>query len=85
MAQAVDHSNPLTLSRFILAQKDLQKNNDLCILFSSIELACKVIASAVRRAGKSLVDVVGVQFSTNYQDSLGFMALMDRPMLQEMT
>ena len=47
----VDHSNPLTLSRFVLAQKDLQKNNDLTILLNSIELACKVIASAVRRAG----------------------------------
>jgi fructose-1,6-bisphosphatase I len=53
MAGQVDHSNPITLSRFILAEKDIQGNADLCILFSSIELACKVIASAVRRAGLS--------------------------------
>ncbi len=51
MAQPIDHSNPITLSRFILADKDIQSNADLSILFSSIELACKVIASAVRRAG----------------------------------
>ncbi|GLD96335.1 hypothetical protein PINS_up005018 [Pythium insidiosum] len=53
MAAPVDHSNPITLSRFILAEKELQTNADLCLLFSSIELACKVIASAVRRAGLS--------------------------------
>jgi len=47
----VDHSNPITLSRFVLAEKELQKNTELSILFTSIELACKVIASAVRRAG----------------------------------
>ncbi|RQM21042.1 hypothetical protein B5M09_004128 [Aphanomyces astaci] len=37
----VDHSNPITLSRYVLADKSIQKNNDLCILFNSIELACK--------------------------------------------
>jgi hypothetical protein len=56
--QQVDHSNPITLSRFILAEKTLQRNNDLCILFNSIELACKVISSAVRRAGESIILLV---------------------------
>ncbi|CAK4077034.1 unnamed protein product [Aphanomyces euteiches] len=59
----VDHSNPITLSRFILADTTLQKNNDLAILFNSIELACKVISSAVRRAG--LTGLYGLDGSTN--------------------
>lgn len=63
MSTNVDHTNPLTLSRFILAAKDLQKNQDLSILFTSIELACKVIASAVRRAG--LTGLYGLDGSTN--------------------
>ncbi|TMW57173.1 hypothetical protein Poli38472_003098 [Pythium oligandrum] len=63
MAAQVDHSNPITLSRFILNEQDLQTNADLCILFSSIELACKVIASAVRRAG--LTGLYGLDGSEN--------------------
>lgn len=63
MAAPVDHSNPITLSRFILAEKDIQSNADLAILFSSIELACKVIASAVRRAG--LTGLYGLDGSEN--------------------
>ncbi|DAZ96360.1 TPA: hypothetical protein N0F65_008010 [Lagenidium giganteum] len=63
MAAPVDHSNPITLSRFILAEKEIQANGDLCILFSSIELACKVIASAVRRAG--LTGLYGLDGSEN--------------------
>ncbi|ETW09948.1 hypothetical protein, variant [Aphanomyces invadans] len=59
----VDHSNPITLSRFVLADKSIQKNNDLCILFNSIELACKVISSAVRRAG--LTGLYGLDGSQN--------------------
>ncbi|RHY32240.1 hypothetical protein DYB32_002732, partial [Aphanomyces invadans] len=57
----VDHSNPITLSRFVLADKSIQKNNDLCILFNSIELACKVISSAVRR----LTGLYGLDGSQN--------------------
>lgn len=63
MAAPVDHSNPITLSRFILAEKEIQTNADLSILFSSIELACKVIASAVRRAG--LTGLYGLDGSEN--------------------
>ncbi|GAB9471673.1 hypothetical protein Gpo141_00008876 [Globisporangium polare] len=63
MAAAVDHTNPITLSRFILAEKEIQTNSDLSILFSSIELACKVIASAVRRAG--LTGLYGLDGSEN--------------------
>lgn len=63
MAAPVDHTNPITLSRFILAEKDLQTNSDLCLLFTSIELACKVIASAVRRAG--LTGLYGLDGSEN--------------------
>lgn len=63
MSTTVDHTNALTLSRFILAQKDLAANNDLSILFQSITLACKVIASAVRRAG--LTGLYGLDGSTN--------------------
>ncbi|RHY18235.1 hypothetical protein DYB37_000271 [Aphanomyces astaci] len=59
----VDHSNPITLSRYVLADKSIQKNNDLCILFNSIELACKVISSAVRRAG--LTGLYGLDGSQN--------------------
>jgi fructose-1,6-bisphosphatase I len=51
MASEVDHTNPITLSRFILAEQEMQGNADLSVLFTSIELACKVIASSVRRAG----------------------------------
>jgi len=57
------HRNALTLSRFILAQQTLHRNQDLSILFTSIELACKVIASAVRRAG--LTGLYGLDGSTN--------------------
>ncbi|RLN73131.1 hypothetical protein BBJ28_00002791 [Nothophytophthora sp. Chile5] len=63
MSTEVDHSNPITLSRFILAEKDIQGNSDLSVLFSSIELACKVIASAVRRAG--LTGLYGLDGSEN--------------------
>lgn len=52
MAGQVDHRNPITLSRFILAEDEIQTNQDLSVIFSSIELACKVIASSVRRAGE---------------------------------
>lgn len=42
-----------TLSRFILVEqrKHPEATGDLTILLACIELACKVIASAVRRAG----------------------------------
>lgn len=63
MGTPVDHRNPITLSRFILAEKEIQTNADLSILFSSIELACKVIASAVRRAG--LTGLYGLDGSEN--------------------
>lgn len=63
MAAAVDHSNPITLSRFILAEKEIQSNSDLSLIFSSIELACKVIASSVRRAG--LTGLYGLDGSEN--------------------
>lgn len=57
------HSNPLTLSRMLLAEKEVAQNADLCLLFSSVELACKVIASSVRRAG--LTGLYGLDGSTN--------------------
>ena len=63
MAAQVDHSNPMTLSRFILGEKEIQGNADLSVLFTSIELACKVIASAVRRAG--LTGLYGLDGSEN--------------------
>ncbi|KUF88372.1 hypothetical protein AM588_10001791 [Phytophthora nicotianae] len=63
MANQVDHSNPITLSRFILAEKEIQGNADLSVLFTSIELACKVIASSVRRAG--LTGLYGLDGSEN--------------------
>ena len=63
MAAQVDHSNPITLSRFILGEKEIQGNADLSVLFTSIELACKVIASAVRRAG--LTGLYGLDGSEN--------------------
>lgn len=61
----MEHSehNPLSLSRFILAEECLKDKNDLCILFSSIELACKVIATSVRRAG--LTGLYGLDGSVN--------------------
>ncbi|KAG3098157.1 Fructose-1,6-bisphosphatase 1 [Phytophthora idaei] len=63
MANQVDHSNPITLSRFILAEQEIQGNADLSVLFTSIELACKVIASSVRRAG--LTGLYGLDGSEN--------------------
>ncbi|KAG2802593.1 Fructose-1,6-bisphosphatase 1 [Phytophthora cactorum] len=59
----IDHSNPITLNRFILDEKEIQGNADLSVLFSSIELACKVIASSVRRAG--LTGLYGLDGSEN--------------------
>nr|CCA13969.1 unnamed protein product [Albugo laibachii Nc14] len=56
-------ANPIALSRFILAEQEIQSKSDLAILFSSIELACKVIASAVRRAG--LTGLYGLDGSQN--------------------
>ncbi|KAF4323048.1 hypothetical protein BBO99_00003391 [Phytophthora kernoviae] len=63
MAAEIDHSNPITLTRFILAEKEIQGNGDLSVLFTSIELACKVIASSVRRAG--LTGLYGLDGSEN--------------------
>lgn len=63
MSREVDHSNPITLSRFILAEDEIHTNQDLAVIFSSIELACKVIASSVRRAG--LTGLYGLDGSEN--------------------
>lgn len=63
MAATNVNSNPITLSRFILAEKEIQSNSDLSLIFSSIELACKVIASSVRRAG--LTGLYGLDGSIN--------------------
>ena len=40
----------VTLTRFLLADRDTC--SDLTMLMQSIQLACKVIASAVRKAGE---------------------------------
>ena len=47
------HHDPITLTRFILdgEHKHADAKGDLTLLMNAIQTACKVIASAVRKAG----------------------------------
>ena len=45
-------SDLVTLTRFLLAEKN---DHEMTMLMQSIQLACKVIASAVRKAGMSSI------------------------------
>eukprot|EP00761_Pharyngomonas_kirbyi_P011678 gb/GECH01011704.1/.p1 GENE.gb/GECH01011704.1/~~gb/GECH01011704.1/.p1 ORF type:complete len:331 (+),score=82.99 gb/GECH01011704.1/:1-993(+) len=60
-------SDPITLTRHVLAEqrKHKEAQGDLTILLSSIQLACKAISSAVRKAGIS--NLYGLAGSTNVQ------------------
>jgi len=60
-------TDPVTLTRFILAEqhKHPEASGDLTIMMTSIQLACKTIATAVRKAGIS--GLYGLQGSVNVQ------------------
>jgi len=53
----------VTLQRFILNQNTSDSTKDLSILMNSVSLACKIIASAVRKAG--IAGLYGLDGSTN--------------------
>lgn len=57
-------SNPITLTRWILANTS-KDQGDLTILLASIQLACKVISTAVRKAG--IAGLYGLEGSVNVQ------------------
>ena len=60
-------TDPVTLTRFILSEqtKHPEARGDLTILMTSIQLACKTIATAVRKAG--IAGLYGLQGSVNVQ------------------
>ena len=57
-------SDPLTLTRHLLATQDPKRNGaGFPMLMASIQLACKTISQAVRKAG--IIGVLGLDGSTN--------------------
>lgn len=57
-------SDPLTLTRHLLATQNPERNGaGFPMLMASIQLACKTIAQAVRKAG--IIGVLGLDGSTN--------------------
>lgn len=44
-------TDPITLTRFLLGLPECTEHNGLPILMASIQLACKSISQAVRKAG----------------------------------
>jgi fructose-1,6-bisphosphatase I len=57
--------NSITLTRFILNEQPENASGDLTIVMVSIQLACKVIATCVRKAG--IMGLYGLQGSVNVQ------------------
>jgi fructose-1,6-bisphosphatase I len=57
--------NPITLTRFILAEQPDIASGDLTLVMVSIQLACKVIGTCVRRAG--IMGLYGMHGSVNVQ------------------
>ncbi|KAH9249634.1 hypothetical protein BASA81_012603 [Batrachochytrium salamandrivorans] len=57
--------NSITLTRFILNNQPDAADGDLTLLMVSIQLACKVTATCVRKAG--IMGLYGLQGSTNVQ------------------
>ena len=64
---ALNGPDLITLSRHVLHDQSLHKeaSGDLTLLLTSIQLACKYVASCVRKAG--LVNLTGLAGSTNVQ------------------
>lgn len=60
-------TDPVTLTRFILSaeQEHPEATGDFTIMMSSIQLACKTIATAVRKAG--IAGLYGLQGTVNVQ------------------
>ena len=60
-------TDPVTMTRFILTEqaKHAEATGDLTIMMTSIQLACKTIATAVRKAG--IAGLYGLQGSVNVQ------------------
>ena len=56
---------PVTLTRWILANQPSDASGDLTIMLASIQLACKVISTAVRKAG--ITGMYGLQGTVNVQ------------------
>eukprot|EP00510_Aplanochytrium_minuta_P005410 CAMPEP_0184013084 /NCGR_PEP_ID=MMETSP0954-20121128/4812_1 /TAXON_ID=627963 /ORGANISM="Aplanochytrium sp, Strain PBS07" /LENGTH=335 /DNA_ID=CAMNT_0026293225 /DNA_START=45 /DNA_END=1052 /DNA_ORIENTATION=+ len=67
MAKPVFEADPITLTRFLLSeqQKAAEATGDFTILMTSIQLACKVISTAVRKAGIS--GLYGLEGTVNVQ------------------
>lgn len=65
ISMAEEHRNPITLSRWILAQQKThpEATGDFSILLTSIQLACKVISHACSKAG--IFNLYGLDGSTN--------------------
>lgn len=66
-AAATAEADPMTLSRFILTgqERHAEAKGDLTILMMAIQTACKVIASAVRKAG--IAGLYGLEGAVNVQ------------------
>jgi hypothetical protein len=61
------NTNPETLTRFILEEQHRhpQAKGDLTLLLQSVQVACKIISSAIRKA--SLINLYGLAGATNVQ------------------
>lgn len=67
MSASAPSTNPYTLTRHIIAeqQKYDEAKGDLTLLLQSVQLACKIISSAIRKA--SLINLYGLAGETNVQ------------------
>lgn len=59
----MEHTDPITLMRYLLSEPVITKDNDLEMVFNAIGLACKVTSHAVRRAG--ITGLYGLDGATN--------------------
>lgn len=53
-------TDPVTLTRYLLSEPACTDHKGLTILMQSIQLACKSISQAVRKAGASLRGAMGI-------------------------
>ena len=63
MAAAGIQSNPITLTRQLLMDEAVSESKALAVLMASIQLACKTISQAVRKAG--IAGLYGLHGSVN--------------------
>eukprot|EP00161_Ancyromonas_sigmoides_P023680 TRINITY_DN7462_c2_g2_i2.p1 TRINITY_DN7462_c2_g2~~TRINITY_DN7462_c2_g2_i2.p1 ORF type:complete len:351 (-),score=157.61 TRINITY_DN7462_c2_g2_i2:125-1177(-) len=67
MSASAPSTNPMTLTRHIIAEQRTHPDahGDLTMLLQSVQLACKTISSAIRKA--SLINLYGLAGETNVQ------------------